>query len=109
VLGDSTFAASTTGYPTVRRCAAGAADQIDRHERDDSVTIDERARRLTAPQRRVAAGESQGNSHVENRGVYGSRRVAAELRVCEGIAVPRTRVQRLTRTAGLSGLVARMR
>jgi len=40
---------------------------------------------------------------------YGSRRGAAELRLGEGIAVPPKRVQRLTRTAGMSGLVARMR
>jgi putative transposase len=47
--------------------------------------------------------------HGENRGVYGSRRVAAELRLGEGVAVSRKRVQRLMRAAGLSGLVARKR
>ena len=47
--------------------------------------------------------------HADNREVYGSRRVTAELRLGEGIAVSRKRVQRLMRQAGLSGLVARKR
>jgi putative transposase len=42
--------------------------------------------------------------HRENRGVYGSRRVTAELRLGEGVVVCRKRVQRLMRQAGLSGL-----
>jgi putative transposase len=47
--------------------------------------------------------------HAENRGVYGSRRVTAELRLGEGVVVSRKRVQRLMRAARLSGLVARRR
>ena len=47
--------------------------------------------------------------HAGNRGVYGSRRVNAELRLGEGVVVSRKRVQRLMRAAGLSGLVARKR
>jgi len=47
--------------------------------------------------------------HAENRGVYGSRRVMAELRLGEGVAVSRKRVQRLMRAAGLSGLISRKR
>ena len=47
--------------------------------------------------------------HAENRGVYGSRRVTAELRLGEGVQVSRKRVQRLMRAADLSGLVARKR
>jgi transposase InsO family protein len=43
--------------------------------------------------------------HEQARGVYGSRRVQAELRLGEGIEVSRKRVQRLMRTAGISGLV----
>jgi putative transposase len=43
--------------------------------------------------------------HAGNRGVYGSRRVTAELRLGQGIVVSRKRVQRLMRKAGLSGLV----
>jgi putative transposase len=42
--------------------------------------------------------------HRENRGVYGSRRVTAELRMGEGVVVSRKRVQRLMHAAGLSGL-----
>ena len=42
--------------------------------------------------------------HRENRGVYGSRRVTAELRLGEGVVVSRKRVQRLMRQVGLSGL-----
>ena len=47
--------------------------------------------------------------HGENRGVYGSRRVSAELRLGEAVVVSRKRVQRLMRRAGLSGLVVRKR
>src|SRR3954447_6124901 len=47
--------------------------------------------------------------HRENRGVYGVRRVHAELRMAEGIRVGRKRVERLMRGAGLSGLVRRKR
>jgi len=47
--------------------------------------------------------------HADNRGVYGSRRVTAELRFGEGVTVSRKRVQRLMRSTGLSGLVARKR
>ncbi len=43
--------------------------------------------------------------HAEARGVYGSRRVAAELRLGQGIHVSRKRVRRLMRSAGISGLV----
>ena len=47
--------------------------------------------------------------HADNREVYGSRRVTADLRLGEGVVVSRKRVQRLMRRAGLSGLVARKR
>ena len=47
--------------------------------------------------------------HAENRQVYGSRRVQAELRLGEGIVVSRKRIQRLMRDAEISGLVARKR
>jgi putative transposase len=47
--------------------------------------------------------------HAANRGVYGARRVHAELRLAEGIRVGRKRVERLMRRAAISGLVARKR
>jgi putative transposase len=47
--------------------------------------------------------------HRENRGVYGARRVHAELRLAGGIRVGRKRVERLMRHADLSGLVRRKR
>jgi putative transposase len=43
--------------------------------------------------------------HENARGVYGSRRVQAELRLGQGIEVSRKRVRRLMRQAGISGLV----
>jgi putative transposase len=43
--------------------------------------------------------------HERARGVYGSRRVQAELRLGQGIEVSRKRVRRLMRAAGISGLV----
>jgi putative transposase len=43
--------------------------------------------------------------HEQARGVYGSRRVTAELRLGYGIEISRKRVQRLMRAAGISGLV----
>jgi putative transposase len=47
--------------------------------------------------------------HERTRGVYGARRVHAELRLGEGVRVSRKRVERLMRNAGLSGLVTRRR
>lgn len=43
--------------------------------------------------------------HKQARGVYGSRRVQAELRLGQDIRVSRRRVRRLMRQAGISGLV----
>jgi len=43
--------------------------------------------------------------HERARGVYGSRRVQAELRLGQDIRVSRRRVRRLMRQAGISGLV----
>jgi putative transposase len=47
--------------------------------------------------------------HAANRGVYGARRVHAELRLAEGVRVGRKRVERLMRQAAISGLVAKKR
>lgn len=47
--------------------------------------------------------------HAENRQVYGSPRVHAELRMAHGIRVSRKRVERLMREAGISGLVNKKR
>ena len=47
--------------------------------------------------------------HAENRGVYGSPRIHAELVLGDGVRVGRKRVERLMRQAGLSGLIARTR
>jgi putative transposase len=47
--------------------------------------------------------------HAENRGVYGSPRVHAELALADGVRVGRKRVERLMRQAAISGLVARQR
>ena len=47
--------------------------------------------------------------HGENRKVYGSPRIHADLRLAHGIRVSRKRVERLMREAGISGLVARKR
>ena len=43
--------------------------------------------------------------HERARGVYGSRRVQAELRLGQDIVVSRKRIRRLMRQAGISGLV----
>jgi putative transposase len=47
--------------------------------------------------------------HKQARGVYGVRRVHAELRLGHGIRVGRKRVERLMRQAGISGLITRRR
>jgi putative transposase len=47
--------------------------------------------------------------HAENRGVYGWRRIHAELRLAHGVRVSGKRVRRLMRQAGISGLVRRKR
>ena len=47
--------------------------------------------------------------HRENRKVYGSPRIHAELRMADGVRVGRKRVERLMRQAGISGIVKRRR
>jgi putative transposase len=47
--------------------------------------------------------------HAENREVYGSPRIHAELRMAHGIEVGRKRVERLMAQAGISGLSYRKR
>jgi putative transposase len=47
--------------------------------------------------------------HKRARGVYGARRVHAELRLGHDVKVSRKRVERLMRQAGISGLVSRKR
>ena len=47
--------------------------------------------------------------HAENRKVYGSPRIHAELRMADGERVGRKRIERLMRQAGLTGLIARKR
>lgn len=47
--------------------------------------------------------------HAENRRVYGSPRVHAELVLGDGERIARKRVERLMREAGLSGLIVRRR
>jgi putative transposase len=47
--------------------------------------------------------------HTRARGVYGARRIHAELRLAHGVKVGKKRVARLMREAGLSGLVKRRR
>jgi putative transposase len=45
--------------------------------------------------------------HAANRGVYGSPRIHAELRMARGVRISRKRVERLMACAGISGLVTR--
>jgi putative transposase len=47
--------------------------------------------------------------HADNRGVYGSPRIHAELRITHGILVGKKRVERLMRQAGISALVPKRR
>jgi hypothetical protein len=47
--------------------------------------------------------------HAEHRGVYGWRRIHAELRLAHDVRVPGQRVRRLMRHAGMSGLVRKNR
>jgi hypothetical protein len=47
--------------------------------------------------------------HIANRGVYGARRIHAELRMAHDVRVGKKRVARLMRQAGISGLVPKKR
>jgi putative transposase len=47
--------------------------------------------------------------HAASDGTYGSRRVHAELRLADGVAVGRKRVERLMKAAGISGVLPRKR
>jgi putative transposase len=53
--------------------------------------------------------ESIKQIHEANRGVYGSPRIHAELRLAHGIRVGRKRVERLMRAAGITALLPRKR
>src|SRR5215210_8609849 len=53
--------------------------------------------------------EKMKQIHAANRGVYGAPRIHVELRMAHGIRVSRKRVERLMRTAGISGLAPRKR
>src|SRR4051794_4929476 len=45
--------------------------------------------------------------HKAHRGVYGSPRIHADLRLAQGIRIGRKRFERLMREAGISGMVRR--
>jgi putative transposase len=66
---------------------------------------------VRAPSARAVADEQLSGRiaviHKESRKTYGSPRVHAELRLGDGRRVGRKRVERLMRTAGLSGLLNR--
>jgi len=47
--------------------------------------------------------------HGDKRGVYGSPRIHAELRMAHGVRVSEKRVERLMREAGISGLIEKKR
>jgi putative transposase len=47
--------------------------------------------------------------HADSDGTYGARRIHAELRLEQGIRVGRKRVERLMRSAGISGVLPRKR
>jgi putative transposase len=53
--------------------------------------------------------ETIATIHHRRRGVYGARRIHAELRLEHDIRVGRKRVERLMRQAGISGLIPRKR
>ena len=98
----SFIAAEKANYPVAVLCRALEVNRTSFHDWERRAPSD---RALQDAWLR----EQIKQIHASKRKVYGAPRIHAELRMAYGIRVGRKRVERLMRTAGISGLVARKR
>jgi len=94
----SFIAAEKTSYPVALMCRALEVNRTSFHDWERRAPCD---RALTD----AWLTEKIKEIHKAKRKVYGSPRIHAELRMQFGIRVGRKRVERLMRSAGVSGLV----
>lgn len=98
----SFIAAEKTGYPVALLCRALEVNRTSFHDWERRAPSD---RALTD----AWLLEKIKAIHEAKRRVYGAPRIHAELRMAHGIRVGRKRVERLMRSAGISGLVPKKR
>lgn len=98
----SFIAAQKTGYPVALLCRALEVNRTSFHDWE-----------RRAPSQRALTdawlSEKIRSIHEAKRKVYGAPRIHAELRMAHGVRVGRKRVERLMRSAGISGLVPKRR
>ena len=98
----SFIAAEKTAYPVALMCRALEVNRTSFHDWE-----------RRAPSERSLADawltEKIKAIHQSKRRVYGAPRIHAELRMAHGVRVSKKRIERLTRAAGISGLVPRKR
>jgi len=98
----SFIAAEKTGYPVALMCRTLEVNRTSLHDWERRAPSD---RALTD----AWLTEKIKGIHDAKRKVYGAPRIHAELRMTHGVRVGRKRVERLMRSAGISGLVPRKR
>lgn len=98
----SFIAAQRTGYPVALLCRALEVNRTSFHDWERRAPSD---RALTD----AWLTERIKEIHEAKRRVYGAPRIHAELRMAHGVRVSRKRVERLMRSAGISGLVPKKR
>jgi len=96
------IAAEKAGYPVALMCRALEVNRTSFHDWERRAPSD---RALTD----AWLTEKIKEIHQAKRRVYGAPRIHAELRMGHGVRVGRKRVERLMRTAGISGLVPKKR
>ena len=98
----SFIAAEKTGYPVALLCRALEVNRTSFHDWE-----------RRAPSQRALTdawlSEKIKEIHEAKRKVYGAPRIHAELRMAHGVRVGRKRVERLMRSAGISGLIPKKR
>lgn len=98
----SFIAAQRTGYPVALMCRALEVNRTSFHDWEHRAPSD---RALTD----AWLSEKIKEIHEAKRKVYGAPRIHAELRMAHGVRVGRKRVERLMRSAGISGLIPKKR
>jgi putative transposase len=98
----SFIAAEKTGYPVALMCRTLEVNRTSFHDWERRAPSD---RALTD----AWLTERIKEIHEAKRKVYGAPRIHAELRMAHGVRVGRKRVERLMRSAGISGLVPKKR
>jgi putative transposase len=98
----SFIAAEKTAYPVAMMCRALEVNRTSFHDWERRAPSDRSLADAWLTEKIKAIHESK-------RRVYGAPRIHAELRMAHGVRVSKKRIERLTRAAGISGLVPRKR